>query len=101
MSDIIIVSRHIGAIEWLQRKNIVGTVLTYATVNDIKNKTVFGSLPIHIASHAKQYYKIRIPMKRTDTPIELSADEMDKLDAYLECYSISQIETPHFANVSL
>ena len=87
--DNIIVTTHAGLVEWLRRRGIKGPVHTRIKRSDIRGKHVFGSLPIYLAAEAS-FYTIITMSKNSETPRDLTADEMDALGAKMETFSIQK-----------
>lgn len=83
----VIITLHAGLVEWLKRRGIEGPVYTRVKHNDIKGKHVFGSLPVYLAASAARYTIITMS-KNSGTPKDLTADEMDELDARMETFEI-------------
>jgi len=93
--DIVIVTRHEGIIEWLNRRGIIGEVKSRVVDVDIMGKEVYGRLPIYMAALAFRYYTIAIPYPTAEFKInsqDTTADDMDDMGARLESYSITRIE---------
>lgn len=42
MSEILIVSRHAGAVEWLRQRGVVGDNLAHATPEIVRGRQVYG-----------------------------------------------------------
>lgn len=81
--NIVIVSRHPGAIEWLRRRGIIGNVFARAMDSDIAGKIVYGILPLDKATLCKEVYYLRVPSLRGHQWDELSADQLEELGAGL------------------
>lgn len=88
-----VVSRHPGAIAWLQRH----LDLTHARIVDhfdpdwlAAGDRVIGTLPIQlvaaICERGGTYHHLAVPMTRALRGQELDADTLEALGATLECY---------------
>lgn len=95
----VIVSRHQGAIQWLEQQiHALGLVrspdimfikkIENATAEDIKGKIVFGNVPMHLAAQAAKVYAIEF-----DTPprgAELTKGQMVDAGARLVAYTVQK-----------
>lgn len=91
-SELLIVTRHKGLIEWLNRRGYHGRVISRATPADILNKHVIGKLPIHLAAIAASLTSVNIPsLPENRWGEELSADEMEKMGAFMRTYTVKEI----------
>lgn len=93
--ETIIVTRHPGLVEWLERQGITGEVKTSVTVDDIINKHVIGALPAHIAQLAAYVTSVDYicPFEKRGT--DLSADDLEKLGAKLFDYQVIPVVWSH------
>lgn len=89
-----IVTRHTGLVEWLRRRGITGNVVHIATIEDVLGKTVYGNLPLYLASFAERVLAVEFdnlsPARRGS---ELSPEQMDEAGAVLRCYRVIEIES--------
>jgi len=90
--NIVIVSRHLGAIEWLRRRGIIGEIITHATPENIKGRIPVGTLPMHLAARVPEVWSLEIP----DVPPhrrghDLTPEEMDRYGARLVRYSVQYL----------
>lgn len=97
MSDVIIVTRHSGALQWLAARGITGRVMDRATADDVRGNVVFGVLPLELAAEAAEVWTIRFssPDARTrlsETKGDIPFDEMDALGAELVGFRVQSIE---------
>jgi len=82
-----IVTRHLGAVEWLKSKGIEGEVIQHLSLEDInKGDKIYGVLPIHIAKEAldrgAEVYMLILPnITHNARGRELTPEEMDKAGA--------------------
>lgn len=90
--DVVIVSRHVGAVEWLRQRGITGRVLPFATAKDVRDKIVIGNVPMFLASLAKKIYSIEFPdLPEEARGKELSAEEMENYGAKLFAYRVYRL----------
>ena len=89
MNNKIIVTRHQGTVEWLQRRGIKAPVLPRAKRTDVENRVVYGVLPVMLAAYAKEVWIIEIPhLPFMAKGVELSADDLEKYGAKLVHYKV-------------
>ncbi|GIV04077.1 MAG: hypothetical protein KatS3mg015_2907 [Fimbriimonadales bacterium] len=94
---VVIVTRHAGAVEWLARRGITGTVIEHASPDDVHGKIVVGVVPLDLAALADEVWVIGLP----HLPVEwrgrdLTADEMDEAGARLTHYRVSRTDDPPY-----
>ena len=89
--DIIIVSRHPAAVEWLRQQVpelVDAPVLAEATAEDVRGKIVYGNLPLHLAAAAYAVVAIEFsgqpPRGR-----EYSVAGMEVAGAHLRTYTVN------------
>lgn len=93
------VSRHPGALHWMQRNSIAFDEhvahLDPALVQ--AGDTVIGSLPVNLAAQVcaagAAYWNLSLHIPAHKRGMELSADELDLFSATLERYDISALLT--------
>ncbi len=61
MDNSIIITRHQGTVDWLQRHGIQAPVKARAKRTDVENRIVYGVLPVMLAAYAKEVWIIEIP----------------------------------------
>jgi len=94
---IYVVTRHVGAIEWIARKGFEGATLvshldgeTIANLNE--GDVVIGVLPIHIAAQVcdrgASFYALTINVPPEMRGRELSADDMESLGASIQQFEV-------------
>ena len=96
--DILILTQHIGAIEWLRRIGITAEIVTQPTAEKVRGKHVIGDLPIHMAIECFTVTSIafdKTPNKREE---EISANDMEKFGARLETFLVRRVATPDFTS---
>lgn len=86
--ETIIVTRHKGLVEWLERHGITGEVKPSVTVDDIRNKHVIGALPAHIAQYALYLTSVDYSCPFEKRGKELTADDLDSYGAKLFDYTV-------------
>ena len=90
--ETVIVSRHAGAVEWLRRQGIAGTVIEQATADDVAGKVVIGNLPMHLAAEAHQVGSIDLPgLAREQRGRDLTPEEMDVAGACVRWYIVAAV----------
>lgn len=91
MEDIVIISRHLGAIAWLEELGFVGipVIQDDATPDDVRGRWVVGNVPLGLASLAKGVLAIEF----AGTPPrgrEYGPDDMRAAGARLAAYFVSR-----------
>lgn len=92
------VSRHPGAIEWAKRQklNVTQFVAHLDTAQVQAGDTVIGSLPVNMAAQvcakSAAYWHVSVALPAALRGEELSADELERLDARLERFHLETIE---------
>lgn len=96
-----IVSRHPGAVAWLQNRYELGTstLVEHLDADAIKAEDrVVGTLPVQLIAAVCQrgahYYHLQIPMARNNRGRELSAADLDALGATLQCFYARPGDSP-------
>lgn len=89
--DAIIVTRHMGAVQWLAQKGIRGRHMERVKRAEVRGKTIYGVVPLPMAALAKEVYIIEMPkMDQDQTRSEMTPDEMDKAGAVLVRYRVER-----------
>lgn len=90
--EILIVTRHTGFVQWLDRRGITGNVIERATPADVIGRHCIGNLPWQLAAIAASFSRVAIPLcppdRRQD---ELTADELEQYGAFLRTYTVKEI----------
>jgi len=81
-NDVVIVTRHKGAVEWLKRRGVTGPTFDRVRRSDIRDKIVYGVVPLPMSRFAKMVYIIDMPYADQDYD-EMSADDMERAGAHL------------------
>jgi CRISPR-associated protein Csx16 len=91
------VSRHLGALEWMQQNRIpFDHHIPHLDIAQIHSgDTVIGSLPVNLAAEVcargAAYRHLSLKMQAADRGQELSAQELNRLEATLETYQVAKI----------
>lgn len=89
MSEIVIISRHVGAVEWLRRQGIEGDVIPHATAEQVRGRTVIGALPLHLAAEAESIGSIDLPrLTPEQRGQDLTPEQMDAAGASIAWYVV-------------
>jgi CRISPR-associated protein Csx16 len=96
--EVVIVTRHSGAIEWLRRQGIEAEVIAQATPDQIRGKNVIGALPLHLATECFTMTSIAFDTPPNKRGEELSANDMEKFGARLETFLVRRVATPDFTS---
>lgn len=92
-NNFVIISRHAGAIEWLARQGITGSVIAQATAEDVRGKVVVGNLPLHLAALALRVGSIDLPnLAAADRGRDLTPAEMDAAGASVQWYEVKAVQ---------
>jgi len=97
-SNVICVTRHAGAQEWLARQGITAEVRKHLTLVDIshapKGTTFIGVLPpamvAEITANGHQFIALDINVPRELFKVEMTADMMEELGAKLQGYKVAK-----------
>jgi len=92
----ILVTRHRGAIDWLQKRGFVGEIVSHINADEIKGgETVVGVLPITLVKQLLDKGCIVYILQLPDVPrelrgVELTSGMMDRFGAKL--FKITNLE---------
>ena len=88
----LIVTRHQGAVAWLEAQGITGEVISHvASADEVRGRVVIGALPLHLASEAEKIGSIDMPGLRPDQRgQDLTPVDMDAAGATLRWYAVRQ-----------
>ena len=84
----LIVTRHPGLVEWLEKQGITGEVKSSVTVEDVRGKHVVGALPAHIAQWAEYVTSVDYICPLEFRGKELSAEQLETWGAKLFDYRV-------------
>jgi len=88
----IIVTRHTGLVEWLQRHGITGKVIPYVdNIDEIKGKHIVGVLPLSLAAYADTVTTVDMEFTPDKRGVDISADEMDLYKPTLNTYKVTKL----------
>lgn len=88
-NDVLIVTRHVGAVEYLRQAGVTGEVVAHATVENVSGRHVYGNIPFWLAVHAASVTAIEMPYLRSNQRgRNLSPDEMREAGARLATYVV-------------
>lgn len=94
-SDIVIVTRHTGLVEWLARRGITGNVMTHVAPEEtgkINGMTVVGVLPLNLAALTASIITVDMPgLKPEQRGKDLTADEIDAAGGRLSRYLVVEV----------
>ncbi|MDH2998912.1 CRISPR-associated protein [Pasteurellaceae bacterium LFhippo2] len=91
------ISRHQGAIDWIQQQGIqIDRFEAHLDVADIQAcDTVIGTLPIHLASQVcekgAKFYFLSVNVTQAQRGTELSADELNAQNCAIQPFYIQQL----------
>lgn len=96
MPEVIIVTRHAGAVEWLKEQGIEGEILAHVdNPEKIRGKICIGALPLHLAAEAVVVGTIDLPgLTPEQRGKDLTVQEMINAAAILRWYRVEQSEPP-------
>ncbi len=92
------VSRHPGAIEWAKRQKLNVTQFEphLDTAQVQAGDTVIGSLPVNLAAQVcakgAAYWHVNVSLPAALRGKELSADELERLEARVERFHLQALE---------
>jgi putative CRISPR-associated protein (TIGR02620 family) len=86
--ETVIVSRHAGLVEYLEKKGIVGRVIPHATAADVKGKIVVGNLPLHLAALAAKVGSVDMNVPAEMRGQELSASQVSQYATGISWYVV-------------
>jgi CRISPR-associated protein Csx16 len=94
MEDILIVSRHPGAVEWLKLHGVTGEVVPHVdNPQRVVGRVVYGVLPLHLAALAQKVVAIDLPGLQADQRgKDLTPEEMDAAGAVMSTYRVRRVE---------
>ena len=89
MREALIVTRHLGLVEWLARRGIVGEVRAHVDDDDVGGRLVVGVLPLHLAARAWRIITVDMPgMPAERRGAEATPEEMDSWGARMTTYRV-------------
>ena len=91
------ITRHPGALEWARRNGIVvdAHMAHLDTGTVVAGDAVIGTLPVNLAAEVcargARYRHLSLELPESLRGRELTADELDALDARIETYDIRRV----------
>lgn len=96
MNEFVIITRHLGLVEWLRIRGIIGQVISQASPTDVAGKVVIGALPPALAALASEVISVDMPKLRPDQRgQDLTPEEMDIAGAKLSkfiTFNLTELE---------
>lgn len=79
--DIVVVTRHSALIEYMREIGLIAPdaqyeIFSHVTEEQIRDKVVYGVLPLHLAMHAKQVVEIPLQVPQELRGTELSLEQI-------------------------
>lgn len=88
--DTIIITKTRNVAEYFKSKGVKGKEMALARPCDIKGKTVFGTMPIHMMDMAKEVYMVSLNMRDQSVPFEsIPYEQFDSLGAVVRRYEVN------------
>ena len=90
------ISRHPGAVEWAARRNMhVDQLIAHLDAAIVRSgDMVIGSLPVNLAAQVcakgAAYWHLSLALPAELRGQELSADDLDRLGAHLQRFSVAE-----------
>ena len=88
----LIITRHQGAVAWLEAQGITGEVISHvASADEVRGRIVIGPLPLYLAAATEKIGSIDMPGLRLDQRgQDLTPEQMDAAGAVLRWYVVRQ-----------
>ena len=92
-AGVLIVTRHAPLVEWLRLHGIEGQVIAQATVEDVKDKNVYGILPLWLAAEANSVTEVSMPKLPLEARAKVNGgdftiEQMDEWGAELKTFCV-------------
>jgi CRISPR-associated protein Csx16 len=87
----IIVTRHLGALEWLRKHHPElgeAKVVSHASPDDLQGNRVIGVLPVNLAALCAEYWHLSMQVPPEARGKELSAEEMEQFGCSIERFIV-------------
>lgn len=96
MTTIVVVSRHPGALRWLERAGHVSDpdviIRVHVTEDNVRGQHVIGTLPCRLAALCASYAEIELPgLRPAQRGLELSPADMITAGARLQRYRVEAL----------
>jgi len=93
MSENIIITRHVGLVQWLANHGITGEVIPHVSNPDqIKGKDVFGILPLNLAAVCNSITTVEMNLPPEKRGVDLIPEEMDNFGAKMARFKVIKEE---------
>jgi hypothetical protein len=92
--EIVVVTRHPALVEYLIEKRIIdqhATVVTHATVEQVRGKHVVGVLPLRLAAMAACITEVPLIVPPEMRGVELTVEDVRKFAGEPATYSVNTI----------
>ncbi len=104
MNNVLIISRHVGLIDWLATKGVNGRVISHLGDGDVADgDIVIGTLPVHlvadITSRGALYIHVRIDIPEHLRGQELDRAALDQLDVSLIPFAAQALSISELAGI--
>ena len=93
--ETIFVTRHPGAVEWLKKTHPewgLAKLFGHVNTEDVRGRRVVGTLPIHLAAIAGEYWHLEMKLPPELRGKEKTEEEMTSCGAQLRCYRVELVE---------
>ena len=89
----LIVTRHEGVVSWLRQRGITGEVVSHVTdAAQVRDRVVYGALPLHLAAFAAEVVAIDLPNLSPELRgQDLTPEQMDAAGAVLATYVVRKV----------
>ena len=91
--ETLIISRHAGAMGWIQKHHpefAECELITHASPEILKGKRVIGILPIQLAVLATEFWNLSLNVPANMRGKELTIEDMEKFDCKIEQFQITK-----------
>jgi hypothetical protein len=92
-SNVIVVTRHVGTVEYLRRKGLIGEqtkILVRAKPDDVRGKHVYGVIPIYLACYAEKVSMVTLDLPKEAQGRELTPDEVSKYCKGIRTFTVTE-----------
>lgn len=93
-SPVVVVTRHPALVEYLTELGVVpaGTeVVTHATAEQVRDRHVFGVLPLHLAAEAASVTEVTLHVPAELRGVELTLEQVRQFAGPLVEYKVSRV----------
>ena len=90
--ETVIVTRHPGTVAWLAQRGITGSVIAHACPDDVRDKHVYGVIPLRLAAVADLVTIVDMSeLTPEQRGRDLSPPEMDAAGAVMCTYCVEVV----------